>query len=217
VRHIVLDTETTGFDSGKDKLVEVGAIELIDLSPRSTFHAYINPGIPVPREATDVHSLTDAFLADKPSFAAVASPLKDFLADSPIVAHNAAFDAGFLAAAYAGLQPPSALDNPFIDSLAMARAKHPGSPCSLDALCRRYGISTAHRTKHGALLDAELLAAVYAELVGRQSALDLVGAAAEAASDITLPARPAPLPARLTAAEIAAHAAMMEAIAGRVM
>jgi DNA polymerase-3 subunit epsilon len=212
MRHVVLDTETTGFDFKHDRLVEVGAVEIIDLSPRRAFHAYINPGIPVPQEATDVHGLTDAFLADKPLFAAIAGSLKDFLADSPIVAHNASFDAGFLATAFGAPLP-----NPFIDSLAMARAKHPGSPCSLDALCRRYGISTAHRTKHGALLDAELLAAVYAELIGRQSALDLVKAVAQTTADIALPARPAQLPARLTAADIAAYKAMMSEIAARLV
>lgn len=202
MRHIILDTETTGFDPNHDKIVEVGAIELIDYRPKATFHAYYNPGIPVPAAATDVHGLTDEFLAGFPPFAP--DPLLTFLADSPIVAHNAAFDMGFINAAC------GPLPNEIIDSLALARRKHPGAPCTLDALCRRYKISTAHRTKHGALLDAQLLAEVYIELIGRQDALDLAVATATATAATLPTCRPAPLPARLTAADLAAHAAMLQ-------
>lgn len=205
MRHIVLDTETTGLDPKHDRLCEVGAVELIDLSPRRTFHAYYNPCMPVPAEATAVHGLTNEFLAVYPPFAA--EPLLDFLGDAPLVAHNAAFDLGFLAAACGPLQ------NEIIDSLALARQKHPGAPASLDALCRRYGIDTSRRTKHGALLDAELLAAVYVELVWRQATLELAVAAPSAIGDIVLPVRARALPSRLTAAEIAAHASMMTDIA----
>ncbi|TIN83129.1 DNA polymerase III subunit epsilon [Mesorhizobium sp.] len=209
MRHIVLDTETTGLDPAHDRIVEVGAIELIDLSPRRTFHAYYNPGMPVPAEATGVHGLTNEFLSAYPPFAA--EPLLAFLEDSPIIAHNASFDMAFLSAAC------GPLPNEIIDSLALARAKHPGAPASLDALCKRYGIDTSRRTKHGALLDAELLAAVYVEIIGRQSALELTVAVERTVDVVSLPARPTPLPSRLTAAEIAAHAAMMAEIAARVM
>ena len=207
MRHIVIDTETTGLDPKHDRIVEVGAVELIDLSPRRTFHAYYNPGMPVPSEATEVHGLTNEFLAAYPPFAP--EPLLEFLQDSPLIAHNAAFDLGFLNAAC------GPIPNEIIDSLALARTKHPGAPASLDALCRRYGIDTSHRTKHGALLDAELLAAVYVELIGRQSALEFTVAEHGAVGDIVLSVRPVPLPARLTEAEIAAHAAMMADIAER--
>lgn len=212
MRHIVLDTETTGLDPKRDRLCEVGAVELIDLSPRRTFHAYYDPQIHVPAEATAVHGLTNEFLAAYPPFAP--EPLLDFLGDAPLIAHNAGFDVAFLNAelAAAACGP---LPNEIIDSLAIARTKHPGAPASLDALCRRYGIDTSRRTKHGALLDAELLAAVYVELIGRQATLDLAVAAPSAISDIALGARPKPLPQRLTEAEIAAHAAMMEAIVTR--
>jgi DNA polymerase-3 subunit epsilon len=207
MRHIVLDTETTGLDASRNKIVEVGAVELIDLSPRRTFHAYYDPQMPVPAEATAVHGLTNEFLAAYPLF--TPEPLLDFLQDSPLIAHNAGFDVAFLNAACGTLQ------NEIIDSLALARAKHPGAPASLDALCRRYGIDTSRRTKHGALLDAELLAAVYVELIGRQATLELTVATHGAADDIVLPTRPAPLPSRLTAAEIEAHAAMTADIAAR--
>lgn len=208
MRQIVLDTETTGFDPATDRIVEVGAVELYDLLPTGrTYHVYCNPGIPVPLAAQEVHGLTDAFLAQFPPLDPV--PLQAFLAGSPIVAHNAGFDMGFLQAAV------GTLPNPVVDTLALARRKHPGAPCTLDALCKRYRISTAHRTKHGALLDASLLAEVYIELVGRQSAMDL--AIVESASGFaTIGARPAPLPARITPAELAAHASMAATISGNL-
>lgn len=209
MRHIVIDTETTGLDSTKDKLVEVGAVELIDYAPQRTFHAYYNPGIPVPPDAVAVHGLTNEFLAAHPPF--TPEPLLEFLAESPIIAHNAAFDICFLSAV---LGP---LPNQIIDTLALARSKHPGAPASLDALCKRYGVSTARRTKHGALLDAHLLAEVYIELVGRQSALELTLMSPVAVCNTRALVRPRLLQPRLTAAEIAAHAAMMDAIAARVI
>lgn len=207
-RHVVLDTETTGLDFANDKIVEVGAVELIDLRPTGrTFHQYVNPGIPVPAAATDVHGLTNEFLAPFPVFHDIAPALVSFLADSPIVAHNASFDAGMLAAEFG-----APLSNEIIDSLAIARRKHPLGPNSLDALCRRYGISTAHRTLHGALLDAQLLAEVYPDLIGRQPTLELVTVAEATVTEITIRQRPTPLQPRITAAELAAHAAMVETI-----
>lgn len=202
MRHIVIDTETTGLDPKRDKIVEIGAVELVDYRPTGrTFHCYANPGIPMPADAVDVHGLTDDFLAQFPPLDP--EPLLSFLGDAPLVAHNAAFDSAFLQAV--------GVTNTFIDSLALARSKHPGANCTLDALCKRYGVSTAHRTKHGALLDAELLAAVYVDLVGRQTALDLpITVAAEAVS--VLPRRPRSLPARLTAEDLQRHAAMLESV-----
>lgn len=206
-RQIVIDTETTGVDIRTDRVAEIGAVELIDLLPTGrTFHAYVNPGAPMPADATAVHGLTDAFLADKPTFAAVAPALADFAADAPLVAHNASFDVGILNAELVRHGMP-VLANAVIDTLAMARLKHPGAAASLDALCRRYGISTAGRTKHGALIDAQLLAEVYVEIVGRQGGLDLA-VLEVSVGEIVLPTRE-PLPPRLTEAELAAHAAML--------
>ncbi|MBZ9943458.1 DNA polymerase III subunit epsilon [Mesorhizobium sp. BR1-1-13] len=212
-RQIVIDTETTGVDIRMDRVAEIGAVELIDLRPTGrTFHAYINPGVPMPADATAVHGPTDAMLAGCSSFSEVAASLVDFLKDSPLVAHNASFDVGMLNAELQRCGMP-ALAATVVDTLALARTKYPGAPCSLDSLCRRYGISTAVRTKHGALVDAQLLAEVYVEIIGRQSALELV-AVERTGTDIVLPTRQ-PLPARLTAAELAAHAAMMEVIRER--
>jgi DNA polymerase-3 subunit epsilon len=206
-RQIVIDTETTGVDIRTDRVAEIGAVELIDLRPARTFHAYVNPGMPMPADATAVHGLTDAVLAGCNTFAATAHELLQFIGDAPLVAHNASFDIGILNAELVRCGMPI-LANTVVDTLAMARAKHPGASASLDALCKRYGISTAARTKHGALLDAELLASVYVELIGRQTGLDLV-VAQEAIEVGELVARAVPLPARITAAENAAHAAML--------
>lgn len=204
MRHIILDTETTGLDPTRDKIVEIGAVELIDLRPTGReYHVYANPGIPVPAAATDVHGLTDAFLADYPPLDT--APLLEFLADSAIVAHNAAFDMAFLRAAGIGAT------NEVIDTLALARKRHPLASNTLDALCRRYHISTASRTKHGALIDAQLLAQVYVELIGRQDSFNLEIASRSTTVD-ALPARPRALPSRLTPAETKAHAAMVAGI-----
>lgn len=208
-RQIVIDTETTGVDVRTDRIAEIGAVELIDLRAGRTFHAYVNPGMLMPADATAVHGLTDAFLAGMPAVGAVLPGLLEFIGDAPLVAHNASFDVGMLNAELARCGRPP-LANAVIDTLAMARAKHPGASASLDALCKRYGVSTAARTKHGALLDAQLLAEVYVELIGRQAGLDLK-VVVEALAHIELPTRES-LPSRLTAAELAAHAAMMETI-----
>jgi DNA polymerase-3 subunit epsilon len=219
MREIVLDTETTGLDPAEGhRIVEIGAIELENHLPNGrSFHEYLNPDRPMPPEALAVHGLTDAFLADKPRFAAVADRFLAFIGDARLVIHNAAFDMRFLNAELARLRLPPIAETRAIDTVAMARQRFPGSPASLDALCRRFGIDNAARTKHGALLDSEILAEVYLELIGgRQPGLMLAagttvtsrnpGRAEPAAR--TSP-RPAPLPPALTEAEAAAHAAMV--------
>ncbi|KPL69084.1 DNA polymerase III subunit epsilon [Erythrobacter sp. SG61-1L] len=182
MREIVFDTETTGFDPAKgDRLVEMGCIELVNrVATGRSFHAYYNPDRSMPAEAEAVHGLSDAFLADKPRFHESAEELLEFLGDSPLVAHNATFDFGFLNAelAMCGMEPVS-MDR-MVDTLAIAKRRHPGAKLSLDALCSRYGVDRSHRTFHGALLDAELLAQVYVELTGgRQIGLELAATVTE--------------------------------------
>jgi len=186
MREIVFDTETTGLDprSG-DRLVEIGCIEMVNRVPTgSVFHCYFNPERDMPAEAEAVHGLSITFLSDKPKFAEKTGEFLDFIGDSPLVAHNAGFDFGFMnnELEMCGLEPVSR--DRMIDTVAIARRKHPGAKLSLDALCSRYGIDRSHRTKHGALLDAELLAQLYVELMGgRQIGLELaadVAARAEA-------------------------------------
>ena len=176
MREIVLDTETTGLDpDGGDRVVEIGCIELINHIPSGrTFHAYVNPEREMPPGAFEVHGLSDEFLADKPLFAAVADGLLAFLGESMLVIHNAQFDLGFLNAELGRLDRDALPDSRAIDTVGLARRKYPGAPANLDALCRRFGIDNAARTRHGALLDAELLAEVYLELIGgRQPSLGL--------------------------------------------
>lgn len=180
MREIVFDTETTGLDplSG-DRLVEIGCVELVNrVATGRTFHAYFNPERDMPLEAERVHGLSAAFLADKPLFADLAGELLDFLGDSMLVAHNAQFDFGFLNAELVACGREAIGMERMIDTLALARRRHPGAKHSLDALCTRYGIDRSHRVKHGALLDAELLAQVYVELTGGlQIGLELAGQA----------------------------------------
>ncbi len=181
MREIVLDTETTGLDpDGGDRIVEIGCIELVNHIPSGeTFHAYVNPEREMPPGAFEVHGLSDAFLADKPLFAAVADALLAFLGESMLVIHNAQFDLGFLNAELGRLDRDPLPDSRAIDTVGLARRKFPGAPANLDALCRRFGIDNAARTRHGALLDAELLAEVYLELIGgRQPSLGLGAARA---------------------------------------
>jgi DNA polymerase-3 subunit epsilon len=172
MREVVLDTETTGTDVGAgDRIVEIGAVELINHIPTGrSFHAYVNPQRSMPQGAFAVHGLSDAFLADKPRFAAVAGEFEEFLEDSRLVIHNAAFDIAFLNAELGRIGRPALGMGRVLDTLTMARRKHPGAPASLDALCARYGIDNSRRTKHGALLDAEILAEVYIELIGGKQA-----------------------------------------------
>lgn len=176
MREIVLDTETTGLDpySGH-RVVEIGCVELMNhVRTGNVFHSYLNPERDMPPEAERVHGLSASFLADKPLFRAVASSFLEFLGDSQLVIHNAAFDLKFLNAELETLDLPRIADARAVDTVIMARQKFPGQPASLDALCRRFNIDLSSRTKHGALLDAELLSDVYLELRGgRQSALVL--------------------------------------------
>ncbi len=176
MREIIFDTETTGFDPlTGDRMVEIGCIEMVNRVPTGiTFHRYFNPQRAMPASAQAVHGLSDAFLKDKPLFVAEVEALLDFLGDSMLVAHNARFDFGFLNHELKLCARPEISLDRMIDTVAMARTAHPGAKHSLDALCTRYGIDRSHRVKHGALLDAELLAQVYIELTGgRQIGLGL--------------------------------------------
>lgn len=168
MREIIFDTETTGFDPlTGDRMVEIGCIELVNRVPTgATFHRYYNPQRAMPASAQAVHGLSDAFLADKPLFGAGVEELLEFLGESQLVAHNARFDFGFLNHELRLCGRAEISYDRMIDTVAMARTAHPGAKHSLDALCTRYGIDRSHRVKHGALLDAELLAQVYVELTG---------------------------------------------------
>jgi len=211
MREIVLDTETTGLDPFQGhRLVEVGCIELINRIPSGqTFHRYLNPERSVPAEAMAVHGLTEEFLKDKLFFAEIADEMVAFLGDAPLVIHNAGFDVGFLNAELERAGRPLIGRERMIDTLMLARRKHPGGSNRLDDLCARYGIDNSRRTKHGALLDAELLAEVYVELIGaRQAQLVLAQAAAPgrvAGEPIVVRERPVPLVPRLSEEERAAH------------
>ena len=218
-REIVLDTETTGLSPAMgDRLVEIGCVELINHIPSGrNYHVYINPQRSMPEEAFRVHGLSEEFLADKPLFKAVAQEFRDFLGDARLVIHNAPFDMGFLNAELerAGQRP---LNNPVLDTVMLAREKHPGARVSLDALCKHYGIDNSRRTLHGALLDSEILAEVYLELIGgKQVSLALIaetrvsGADAIAARTIA-PRRPVALPPRISAAEITAHEKLVDTL-----
>jgi len=176
MREIVFDTETTGLDpKSGDRMVEIGCVEIVNLMPTGkTYHAYFNPERDMPSGAEAVHGLSAAFLSDKPLFRDKAAELLDFVGDSPLIAHNAGFDFGFLNAELALCELEAVCLTRMIDTIAIAKKRHPGAKLSLDALCSRYGIDRSHRVKHGALLDAELLAQVYVELKGgRQIGLEL--------------------------------------------
>lgn len=213
MREIVLDTETTGFDPETgDRIVEIGAVELMGhVATGKTYHQYINPERGMPQEAFEVHGLGDDFLSDKPKFAQVGQAFLDFIGDAKLVIHNAAFDIKFLNAELKWMNLPLIPWEQAIDTLAIARKRFPGSPASLDALCRRFGIDNASRTLHGALLDSEILAEVYLELIGgRQPDFGLSSQAqttdgTQKSKWIPRP-RPAPLPSRINEKEAAAHA-----------
>ncbi len=220
MREIIFDTETTGLDPRTgDRMVEIGCIEMVNrVTTGQSFHAYFNPDRDMPAAAEAVHGLSIGFLSDKPRFHERAGEMLEFLGDSMLVAHNANFDFGFLNSELenCGLEPLSKVR--MIDTIALARVRHPGAKLSLDALCTRYGIDRSHRTRHGALLDAELLAQVYVELTGgRQIGLELaadggvalIGAVAMAQRE--RPFRPA-RPHGPSEAEQAAHAAFLETI-----
>ena len=215
MREIVLDTETTGLDPAEGhRIVEIGAVELVNHIPTGrVFHEYINPQRPMPREALAVHGLDDGFLRDKPVFASIAEALLAFLAEAPLVIHNAGFDIAFLNAEFGRLGRPVLSLTRAVNTVEIAKRRFPGAQISLDALCKRFGIDCAARTLHGALLDSQLLAEVYLELLGgRQRGLGLAvaaGPSAVSASTWTVPMRPRALAPRLTKAERAAHAAFV--------
>ena len=217
MREIVLDTETTGVEPNSgDRIVEIGCVELVNHCPSGrTFHVYINPERSMPVEAFNVHGLSEEFLSDKPVFAEVAQDFAEFIAGAKLVIHNAAFDVGFINMEFKRLGLPPVEQALVVDTLSMARRKHPGASNSLDALCSRYGIDNSRRTKHGALLDSEILAEVYIELIGgKQASLGLgvetaAGRTGLAPVVLERPQRLRPLAPRLDEAAIAAHQAFI--------
>lgn len=214
MREIVLDTETTGLDPNSgDRIVEIGCVALEDRLPTGQdYHVYLNPERDVPEEVVKVHGLTTEFLADKPRFAEICDDFLAFIADSPLVIHNAPFDMRFLNSELGKLGREPLSFARVVDSMEIAKAKFPGARYSLDELCRRFEIDLTRRDKHGALLDAELTAAVYLELMGgRQTALSLspVVQGKLGAVQAQVSARAHPLPSRLSAEEEAAHQAFV--------
>lgn len=215
-RQVVLDTETTGLSPATgDRLVEIGCVELINHLPSGqNYHVYLNPQRAMPEEAFRVHGLSDEFLADKPLFSAVANDFRAFIGDATLIIHNAPFDMGFLNAELTNLGQPK-LSNEVIDTVMLARERHPGARVSLDALCKHYGIDNSRRALHGALLDSEILAEVYLELIGgRQAGLALVAESRISGADgiaamVTAARRPVPLPSRVSPEALAAHAALV--------
>lgn len=217
VREIAFDTETTGLDwRGDDRIIELGAVELINHVPTGqTFRRFVNPGRKVSEATIRITGITDADLEDKPFFddPDVVGSFLEFIGDATIVAHNAGFDRGFLNAELkrAGLKPVPEIR--WVDTVVMARKKYPGAPASLDALCKRFDISLESRTLHGALLDAQLLATVYLELLGgRARAFEFDGPAGAKRERVPARPRPKPLPPRLLASEEAAHVAHIETL-----
>jgi DNA polymerase-3 subunit epsilon len=226
LREIVLDTETTGLDPRKgDRLIEIGCIELVNRIPTGQeFHRFINPERSVPAEAEAVHGISTAFLVDKPLFSKVANEFLQFIAGDALVIHNATFDIGFLNMELERLKHPPISMGRVVDTLQLARRKHPAGPNSLDALCKRYGIDNSKRIKHGALMDSILLADVYVELLGeRQASLGLQTERARAereqraSSVATRGPRPVPLGPRLTDELIAAHRAFVETLGPKAL
>ncbi len=218
MREIVLDTETTGLDpDAGDRIVEIGAVELVNHMPTGrSFHQHVNPQRVVPGDAVAVHGLTESFLADKPIFSAVVDAFLAFIGDARLVIHNASFDMKFLNAELGWAGRPFLPQARALDTLELARRRFPGAQNSLDALCRRFGVDCSSRTKHGALLDSELLAEVYLELIGgRQPDLTLsvvLTGPSHGAGAWVPPPRARPLAPRITEAEAAAHAAFIAEI-----
>lgn len=217
IREIVLDTETTGLDPATgDRIVEIGAVELLNhISTGNTYHQYINPERDMPMEAFNVHGLSEEFLSSHPVFSAIAEDFLEFVADGILVIHNAQFDMKFINAELSLIKRPILSMDRVIDSLALARKRHPMGPNSLDALCRRYGIDNSRREKHGALLDSELLADVYIELIGgRQTTFTLpetreTKVAQQTTAVSRARSRPTALPSRLTDEELRNHSDMI--------
>jgi DNA polymerase III subunit epsilon len=217
MREIVFDTETTGLSPvGGDRMVEIGCVELVNrVETGRTFHAYFNPQRMMPSEAFAVHGLSDTFLGAKPCFHELCEDLLEFLGDCPLIAHNASFDFGFLNHELGLCGRTAVCTTRMVDTLVIARQRHPGAKHSLDALCTRYGIDRSHRVLHGALLDAQLLAQLYVELTGgRQIGLSLVAdagddiAASEPRYSVAAAVRPA-RPHAASPAELARHAAFV--------
>ncbi|MEM6745622.1 MAG: DNA polymerase III subunit epsilon [Pseudomonadota bacterium] len=218
-REIVLDTETTGLDPASgDRIVELGALELVNhVATKRNFHKYLDPERDMPADAEAVHGLSTEFLRGKPKFADVAQEFLDFIGDAKLVIHNAEFDMKFLNAEFARLNLPQLPLTRAVDTLHLARKRFPGAQANLDALCRRFGVDNSGRELHGALLDSELLAEVYLELIGGRQpdfALSNAGVATQTpgAAAWTPPKRPAPLPPRVTPEEAAAHAAFIDTL-----
>jgi DNA polymerase-3 subunit epsilon len=211
MREIVLDTETTGLDPlGGDRMIEIGCIELDNRFPTGRiFHKYLNPDRDVPASAVAIHGIAADFLKDKPRFADICEELIEFIGDAPLVAHNATFDLSFLNAELERCCRQLIARERLVDTLLLARRRNPGGPNGLDHLCVRYGVDNSRRTKHGALLDAELLAEVYVELIGgRQASLLLVEESRVIVTvngSYAVPVRPVPLAPRLSSAEREAH------------
>jgi DNA polymerase III subunit epsilon len=228
MREIVLDTETTGLDpKSGDRLIEIGCVEIFNRRPTgATYHVYINPERDVPPGAQAVHGISTAFLQDKPLFKSVAAAFLAFIGNDPLVIHNASFDIGFLNHELGRVQLPVLMMDRVVDTLQLARRKHPAGPNSLDALCKRYGIDGSKRVKHGALTDSELLAEVYIELLGeRQAGLALAGLGSAAtptgsagrAARVAAAQRPTPLASRLTASDLEAHAAFLAPLGDKAL
>ena len=224
LREIVLDTETTGLDPANgDRLIEIGCVEIVNRIPTGReFHRYLNPERDMDCDAVEVHGLTKEFLQDKPLFKDVADEFLKFIGDAPLVAHNATFDLAFLNAELARVAKPPLRADRMVDTLALARRRHPAGPNGLDALCKRYGIDDSERIKHGALMDSLLLAGVYVELLGeRQATLGLGGqGGAEASIQLNIaPARPRPepLPSRLVVEAEARHREVVKTLGPKAL
>lgn len=213
---IVLDTETTGLDAaGKDRIVEIGCVELENHVPTGrTFHQYINPQRNMPEEAFKVHGLSETFLSQKPLFSEIAQKFLEFIEDRALVIHNSEFDMAFINAELKRINLPQVPLARTIDTLKIARERFPGAPASLDALCRRFGINNVARTQHGALLDSQILAEVYLELIGgRQQALTLKAREEKSKKgNVTEQMRLAARPHSASDTELAAHAALIDSI-----
>jgi len=225
MREIVMDTETTGLDPFTGhRIVEIGAVELLNHIPTgNVYHQYVNPQRDMPEEAFNVHGLSEEFLASKPVFEDVARDFLKFIDDGILIIHNAPFDMKFLNAEFSWIEVEQLSMDRVIDTLALARKRYPMGPNSLDALCRRYGIDNSKRDKHGALLDSELLADVYMELIGgRQTVLGLTSETQQAVrkvevGQIQAGVRPTPLASRLSQLEIEAHNEMIAGLGDKAL
>lgn len=224
VRELILDTETTGLDPATgDRIVEIGCVEVINsVATGQTFHVYLDPERDMPEEAFRVHGLSREFLAGKPKFADIVQEMIEFFGDARLVIHNAEFDMKFINAELAKCGVSAIGMDRVVDTLAIARRKHPGASNTLDALCTRYKIDNSRRTKHGALLDAEILAEVYAELMGgRQTVFELAATVQKAAQKIEIDTvvleRPEPIGMLIQASEEVAHSALIEKMGDKAL